>query len=85
MKEISEQSENDITKETHQRIIEVVKSLVGMMSEATDIVEFFSKQDEIKRVRKNIKRTVLAESFGTPELVQAITDQFMELAKVKFK
>ena len=32
MKEISEQSENNINEETHQRIIEVVKSLVEMMS-----------------------------------------------------
>ena len=85
MKEISEQSENNINEETHQRIIEVVKSLVEMMSEATNIVEFFSKQDEIKRVRKNIKRTILDESFGTTELVQSITDRFMELARVKFK
>jgi len=56
-----------------------------MMEEATSIVGFFEKWDEVKRVKKNIKRTILNEPYGTKELVGAITDRFMELAKVKFK
>jgi type I restriction enzyme R subunit len=55
------------------------------MEEATSIVEFFKKPDEVKGVRKSIKRTILDEEFGSRELVTAITDRFMELAKVKFK
>ena len=63
----------------------VVKQLVAMMDEATAIIGFFEKWDEQKRVRKEIKRTVLDQPFATPELVNAISDRFMELAKVKFK
>jgi len=48
-------------------------------------VEFFKKPDEIKGVRKQIKRMILDEPYGSRELVTAITDRFMELAKVKFK
>lgn len=74
-----------VDDDTHKRIIEVVKQLVEMMEDATSIVGFFDKWDEQKRVKKQIKRTVLDESFGSKELVEAITDRFMELAKVKFK
>ena len=86
MAEVTKQTGEDVVDEsTHQRIIEVIKTLVQMMEEATSIVDFFKKQDEVKRVRKNIKRAILEEDFGSKELINAITDQFMELARVKFK
>jgi type I restriction enzyme R subunit len=86
MAEVTKQKGDDsIDETTHRSVIEVVKHLVEMMEDATSIVEFFRKQDEVKRVRKNIKRTILDEDFGNRELVTAITDRFMELAKVKFK
>jgi len=83
--EVTKQNGDSTDKTTHTRIIEIVKKLVQMMEDATSIVEFFKKQDEVKRVRKNIKRTILNEDFGNKELVKAITDRFMDLAKVKFK
>ena len=85
MTEISIKSGEAISEETHHQVIAVVKQLVAMMDEATAIIGFFEKWDEQKRVRKEIKRTVLDQPFGTPELVNAISDRFMELAKVKFK
>lgn len=85
MTEISIKSGDAISEETHHQVIAVVKQLVAMMDEATAIIGFFEKWDEQKRVRKEIKRTVLDQPFATPELVNAISDRFMELAKVKFK
>ncbi|HIJ22536.1 MAG: hypothetical protein HON68_01410 [Gammaproteobacteria bacterium] len=79
-------SEENLRKVTRDLIRpQTVKQLVTAMEEATSIVEFFKKPDEVKGVRKSIKRTILDEEFGSRELVTAITDRFMELAKVKFK
>jgi len=58
---------------------------VGMFDEATQIVDFFSKPDEVKRMKKEIKRAVLDCSFGEKALVNVVQDRFMELAKNKFK
>ena len=86
MAEVTKQLGEDIVDgDTHKRVIEVVKQLVGIMEEATSIVGFFDKWDSQKAVKKKIKRIILEESFGSKELISAITDRFMELAKVKFK
>ena len=86
MAEITHQQGDDSVDEAvHQRVVEVVKQLVVMMEEATAIVEFFKKHDEVKGVKKRIKRTILEEAFGSRELVAAITERFLELARVKFK
>ena len=61
-----------------------LQQLVAMMDEATEIVDFFQKWDEQRRVRRNIKRAIL-EEFGDLDLVKPITDRFMELAEVKFR
>ena len=62
---------------------EVVRSLVQLLDEATQIVDFFSKWDEQKRVKKDIKHVVI-ENFDE-SLVKSVTERFLELAKVKFK
>jgi hypothetical protein len=56
-----------------------------MLDEATHIVDFFRKQDEVKRMKKNIKRRIVESSFDDPEVRTAVMDRFMELARVKFK
>ena len=73
-----------IDEETHEKVKIVVQSLVKMMDESSKIVGFFDKWDEVKRVKKDIKRTVI-EEFDDLDLVKPITDRFMELAEVKFK
>ena len=86
MAEVAKASGEDvITEAVHQRIIYVVQQLVEMMEEATSIIGFFDKWNDQKRVKKLIKRAILDEDFGTKDLVSAITDRFMDLAKVKFK
>ena len=66
-----------------RRARQIVQSLVQMLDEATQIVDFFNKWDEQKRVKRDIKRIVI-ENFDE-SLVKPITERFMELAKVKFK
>ena len=66
-----------------EKVKEVVQSLVAKLDEATQIVDFFDKWDEQKRVRRDIKRVVI-KNFDE-SLVGPVTERFMELAKVKFK
>ena len=54
-----------------------------MMDEASQIVDFFNKWDEQKRVKVKIKRAILA-SFEE-SMVKPVTERFMDLARVKFK
>jgi hypothetical protein len=63
---------------------QVTKDLVDMLDEATEIVDFFKKQDEIKAVKLKIKRQLVETSFDDADLRKAVMDRFMELAKVKF-
>ena len=84
MVELTEGSDDmAMDAKTSEKVKEVVRSLVAMMDEATQIVDFFDKWDEQRRVRRDIKRVVI-ENFDE-SLVKPVTDQFMELAKVKFK
>jgi type I restriction enzyme R subunit len=85
MAEVSRLHDEEVDEATHQQVIEVVKQLVDMMQEATGIVDFFSKWNEVKAMKKRIKRTILSEDFGSKELVEAISERFMDLAQAKFK
>lgn len=80
--------DESIDEATHDEVIVVTKNLVTMLNEATAIVDFFKKADEVKNVRKQIKRTLLHaknEILHDGGLRQAVMDRFMELAQVKFK
>jgi hypothetical protein len=61
-----------IDQATHEEVIAVTKDLVGMLDEATDIVNFFSKQDEVKRMKTNIKRRIVESSFDDPAIRTAV-------------
>ncbi len=81
----SHAGEDAISEAVHDEIKATSQDLVGMFDEATQIVDFFSKPDEVKRMKKEIKRAVLDCSFGEKALVNVVQDRFMELAKNKFK
>lgn len=81
----SHAGEDAIGEAVHDEIKATSQDLVGMFDEATQIVDFFSKPDEMKRMKKEIKRAVLDCSFGEKALVNVVQDRFMELAKNKFK
>lgn len=86
MAEVTNHAGEDAISETvHDEIRATSQNLVGMFDEATQIVDFFSKPDEMKRMKKEIKRAVLDCSFGEKALVNVVQDRFMELAKNKFK
>ena len=61
---------------------DIVVSLVEMLDDATQIVDFFNKWDEQKRVKREIKRVVI--KHFDESAVKPVTERFMDLAKVKF-
>ena len=69
----------------HDEIKATTQALVAVFDEATQIVDFFNKTDEVKRMKKEIKRAVLDTSFGERAMVNAVQERFMDLAKVKFR
>lgn len=78
---------SDIEVIDEQQLIEIktiTQNLVAMFDEATQIVDFFNKGDEIKRLKKEIKRAVIDASFSNVELISNLQDRFMGLAKNKF-
>lgn len=83
--EIIRTTDESSDEATHDEVIQVTKDLVTMLDEATAIVDFFKKQDEVKKMKKRIKRRILEASFDNDELRTVVMDRFMELAKVKFK
>ena len=82
---VKSSGEDSFSDQIHQRILSLVKKLVNQFKESSKIVGFLVKQDEIKTMRKNIRRAMIEEEFDDPELRQIVIERFMELAKVKFK
>ena len=86
MAEITKASGDDtLDEETHQKVLDLTKELVTEFQEATQIVGFFDKWDEVTRIKKQIKRTILDQPFGDKALVDAVTDRFMDLGKRHFR
>ena len=81
----SEQDEYTKSEETNQIVLSLVKKLVNQFEDASQIIGFFQKQDEIKTMERNIKRSMIEEDFDDPELRKVVIERFMDLAKVKFK
>jgi hypothetical protein len=75
-----------MNESVHDEILQVTTKLVGMIDESSQIVDFFDKHDEIKKVQLGIKRELMETSFGDDEkLRSAVINGFMDLAKVKFQ
>jgi type I restriction enzyme R subunit len=74
----------ELDEPVHQEVIAVTEQLVDMIKDATSIVDFFNKQDEMKDMKRRIKRALLETSFDSPDLRRKVIDRFMELARVKF-
>lgn len=63
-----EHAENDIVSDdVHNEIKSTTQTLVAMFDEATDIVDFFLKPDEVRPMKREIKRAILDCSFGNKE------------------
>ena len=86
MAEITKAAGEDTMDEaTHQRVLDLTKELVAEFQEATQIVGFFDKWDEVTRIKKQIKRSILDQPFGDRALVDAVTERFMDLGKRHFR
>jgi type I restriction enzyme, R subunit len=72
-------------EETHQKVLDLTKELVTEFQEATQIVGFFDKWDEVTRIKKQIKRSIIDQPFGDKALVDAVTVRFMDLGKRHFR
>jgi len=88
MAEVSNMAEANgdyvVNDDVMQEIKATTQTLVNTFDEATKIVDFFNKQDEVRRMKKVIKRAVIEQSFGDPSLVKVIQERFMDLGKNKF-
>lgn len=69
---------------TIDAIRSTTKVLVQKFEDASSIVDLFNKPDQIKTLKKEIKRTVIDQPFGNAKLVKALQDRFIELAKTRF-
>ena len=86
MAEITKASGDEtMDEETHQRVLVLTKQLVTEFQEATKIVGFFQKDDEIKSVAKSIKRSLLDQGLDDPELRKEVTEAFMALGRRHFR
>lgn len=86
MKAVTTTTEVDaLDEETHQRVLDLTKELVSEFQEATQIIGFFDKWDEIARIKRQIKRSILDQPFGDKALVDAVTERFMDLGKRHFR
>lgn len=73
-----------ISEAVHDEIKATSQGLVSMFDEATQIVDFFAKPDEVKRMKKEIKRAILECSYSDKSIVNVVQDRFMELAQTRF-
>jgi type I restriction enzyme R subunit len=86
MAEINRATEDEPMEDsTHQQVLDLTKELVADFQEATRIVGFFDKWDEMARIKKQIKRAILEQPFGDKALVDAVTHRFMDLGKRHFR
>jgi len=84
--EVARHSGDDVVGEdVDDEIKATTQTLVEMFDEATQIVDFFKKGEQIKRMKKAIKRAILDCSFGDKAIVNVVQERFMDLAKTKFR
>ena len=76
---------DELSTDLKKEIKDLVKYLVEKVKEATKIVEFFKKHDEVNRIKLEIRRSIINSSFDDENIREVITDQFIELARVYFK
>ena len=63
----------------------MTKQLAQMIEKSSSIVDFFNRESEIKRVKRDVRRTLIQSSFRDRGLIGTLTDEFIELARGKFE
>ena len=76
-------------KKLEAELVKATEKLVDIMEDATSIVDFFKKDEEIKEVRRSIRRLLDEKNFfdisEDKKLLRDVTDKFMDLAKVRLR
>ena len=57
---------------------------MAYLNEVSQIVDFFNKPDEIRRLKRKINDLILQTDHTDTELINNITESFMDLAKHKY-
>ena len=68
----------------HQEAKKFSIKIVRFLNEASQIVGFFDKSDEIRRLKREIKNTLMEMPHANEELLNEVTDNFMDLARHRF-
>ena len=58
--------------------------LVAYLNEVSQIVDFFNKPDEIRRLKRKINDLILQIDHSDQDLINNITESFMDLARHKY-
>lgn len=74
-----------LDEHTHEQVLALTRELVREFEQATQIVGFFDKWEEVTRIKRQIKRAILDQPFGNKALVDAVTQRFLELGKRHFR
>ena len=74
-----------IDPDQQQAITDTTRKLVEMFEETTQIVDVFNKPDQIKSMKKSIKRAVVDQPFYSTALNKALQERFIDLAKHKYR
>lgn len=76
---------NELEQKIVDEILQLTKDLAKTLEKETQIVDFFNKQDEIKRTKLVIKRMILETSFDDESLRNRIIDRIIQQARTTFK
>ena len=68
----------------HQEAKKFSIKIIKFLNEASQIVDFFNKSDEIRRLKREIKNTLMEMPHANEELLNEVTDNFMDLARHRF-
>ncbi|WP_339868895.1 type I restriction endonuclease subunit R [Pseudohongiella nitratireducens] len=84
MSELAPEDDTMIAESQHTQVKAITQGLVSLFEEATHIVDFFAKPDEVKRLRKAVKRTLIEHHMDDRAVINSVQDRFLELARKKF-
>jgi len=89
MSEIVKVFGDTVSEHLDAKVLSLTRTLVAYMKEATTIVDFFNKWDEVRSMKRKIKRSVdealSAEISNLDEINRVVTERFLDLARHHFK
>jgi len=71
-------------KNSHDLAKKFSKEIISFLNEASQIVDFFKKPDEIRRLKREIKNSLIEIPNLNEDLTKEVTDSFMDLARHRF-